>query len=75
MTVGDTATIQIRWIEIVYNKTSDTASGSNNCQVKGNNDGGNTAAAASNPVNASSRSSTSFAAWILIAGASLWSLL
>ena len=73
MTIGETATLQIRWVEIVYNTTSDSPSGTTNCQVKGNNDAGNTAAAASNPVSASSRISTSFAAWILIIGASIWS--
>lgn len=74
MTVGDSATLEIRWIEIAYNTTNDAPSGSNNCEIKSNNDGANTAAAASNPVNASSRTSTSFTAWILIIGASLWSL-
>ena len=44
MTVGDTATLQVRWIEVVYNTTNDSPSNGTVCVVGDNNDASNYAA-------------------------------
>ena len=76
MTVGQTATLQIRWIEIVYNTTSDNPSSGTVCVVGDNNDAANINAIDANPVSwAPPRLSSSKLSWIAIIGVSAWMFL